>query len=317
MAFTKTWKDVEEKPTNANFGYEIDNYMRVLGYAVRERLAIEHNFFADEAGQVNIGMHKIVTLLVQTTITALADAGKIYTKDVGDKAELHFLDEDDNEIQITSAGKILVDSLDGVVKLVGDQTIAGVKTFGDNIVLKNANITTTKFTTGNVAMTNDSVAVVGTGTGWDGEVKAGQAFQIDGETKYYIIASVTDDTHLALTEAYAGSTDTGLGYTIAETVDGKYVAKLANDEDADLGAWVSKSNDTVYQADTDGFVCAYNLTGGMDMNMFTDGDTPPTTVRVYQATSESNTPGATMPVKKDDYWKVTLAGVVFWIPLGS
>ena len=331
MAFTKTWKSIEEKPTDANYGYEIDNYMRDLGYAVRERLAIEHNFFADEAGESNIGMHKIVTLLVQTTIAALADAGKIYTKDVNAKAELHFLDEDNNEIQITSAGKILVDSLDGVVKLVGNQTIAGVKTFGDDIVLTKANLTTTKHTTGSVTVTKGSVNVVGIGTEWNEDAKAGMAFQIGGIDyyKYYIIASVTDDTHLALTKAYEENDYVGHSHTIAETIDGKYVAKLANRYDTEFSAWASKSNNTVYQAETDGFVVAllYVVSGqGTILQGYTDAATPPTIARGWASGDYGRTgivrSSFCMPVKKGDYWKTAItvgAGsvTIYWIPSGS
>ena len=82
-----------------------DDDIKEFKKQVREVIAADHEMSSSGQG-ANWGHHNIVTLLVQTTITALANAGKLYTKDVSGKAELHFKDEDDNEIQLTSGGKI-------------------------------------------------------------------------------------------------------------------------------------------------------------------------------------------------------------------
>ena len=89
-----------------------------------------------------------------------------------------------------------------------------------------------------------------------------------------------------------------------------------------LGTWESKSNNTAYEATTDGIVCAYTETTNTVIVGLTDGDNPPTTKR---QTSNSGTvtshsaPDASImfPVKKGDYWKVTGADAVFWIPIGA
>ena len=95
-----------------------------------------------------------------------------------------------------------------------------------------------------------------------------------------------------------------------------------------LGAWASKSNNTVYEAATDGFVIGYsNQTGDASTTAigYTDSSNPPTTVRWYDEKGRS---GATynsfrsilfMPVKKGDYWKVVFnqTATIFWISLGS
>ena len=94
-----------------------------------------------------------------------------------------------------------------------------------------------------------------------------------------------------------------------------------------LGAWVSKSAGTTYQATTDGFVTATVAGGDSNTRItgYTDSSSTPTTVRsiasVYAGT-QWNT--MTFPVKEDDYYKVILnAGgsggamhSMFWIPLG-
>ena len=91
-----------------------------------------------------------------------------------------------------------------------------------------------------------------------------------------------------------------------------------------LGAWVSKSANTAYEATTDGFVTAYTdkkYSVVNDLYGLTDASNPPTTVRMYGyydgATSNRQT--ISFPVKKGDYWKVTATQTttVFWIPLGG
>ena len=82
-----------------------------------------------------------------------------------------------------------------------------------------------------------------------------------------------------------------------------------------LGAWETKANDTVYQAATDGFVLCR---GDTDVAVagYTDGSNPPTTERIRQASSQNSINSFTMPVRKNDYWKVTGGSVIYWIPLG-
>jgi len=86
-----------------------------------------------------------------------------------------------------------------------------------------------------------------------------------------------------------------------------------------FGTWASKSNNTVYEALTDGFVCAYSTTPGYGVTGYTDASSSPTTLRVgsYLAGDSSVPSGITMPVKKGHYWKVTGSNTVYWLPLGS
>jgi len=97
---------------------------------------------------------------------------------------------------------------------------------------------------------------------------------------------------------------------------------LINDNDynthRDFGSWISKSNDTSYLASTDGFVMAYNITK-YTVKAYTDGSNPPTTLRASerdQGDDADDSDGSiTMPVKKGDYYKVTGADSIYWIPL--
>ena len=87
-----------------------------------------------------------------------------------------------------------------------------------------------------------------------------------------------------------------------------------------FGSWVSKSNNTVYQATTDGFVIAWSRSGAdRQVEGLSDGSNSPATTRIKMKNSGGGSGRATitMPVKKGDYWKVLGADdSVFWIPLG-
>ena len=90
-----------------------------------------------------------------------------------------------------------------------------------------------------------------------------------------------------------------------------------------FGDWSSRSNNTNYQARTDGFVVAYaNVFGSGTagrMEGLTDSGTPPTTV-VARANADGGTNDEatiTFPVKGDDYWKVTGGDTIRWLPFGD
>ncbi len=81
--------------------------IRNLKRDIRERAEIDHDW--DDV--TDAGKHKKITFVdpLLAKPVASADEGYLYTKDVSAKAELHWEDEDGNEVQITSnaqAGKI-------------------------------------------------------------------------------------------------------------------------------------------------------------------------------------------------------------------
>ncbi len=93
-----------------------------------------------------------------------------------------------------------------------------------------------------------------------------------------------------------------------------------------FGEWESKSPDTVYQAPTDGFVIVNPHSAGSDwgyFSVYTDPENPPTIERTKGNTYNpaGSRAGATIPVRKGDYWKVATThgdppDAVWWIPLG-
>ena len=103
-----------------------------------------------------------------------------------------------------------------------------------------------------------------------------------------------------------------------------------------LGAWASKAADTVYQAATDGFVCAAFTGVAQDRACYvigyTDGGNPPTIARASASTvavanvDTTQLNSFTMPVKKGEFFRVAFTNitgdgaytlVIYWMPLGA
>lgn len=71
---------------------------------------------------------------------------------------------------------------------------------------------TAGYSTGTIALTNASTTVVGSGTSWTANVDAGMVLTIG--SRLHAVKSVTDNTHLELYQAFAGSTASGLAYSL-------------------------------------------------------------------------------------------------------
>lgn len=79
------------------------------------------------------------------------------------------------------------------------------------------------YSTGTLALTAGSKAVVGTGTSFSANIDAGMLLEISGDTtRFYVVESVTDNTHLTLREAWHGSTGSGATYAAAAVKTGLY-----------------------------------------------------------------------------------------------
>jgi len=93
-----------------------DDYFRDTKTALQERLDVDGYWYIDGSNVADadeIGYHRKVTLMngdftdIATPSAGVADCGVLYVKDDADsKAELHFIDEDGNEIQLTKGGTI-------------------------------------------------------------------------------------------------------------------------------------------------------------------------------------------------------------------
>jgi len=106
MAYTDTWNAAfEASPADGYNVSEGAKRIRDTRIGVRERLAKDHYF--DIAGtDADHGEHSKVTLRVGSAPTHAANKGILYAKDVSAKAELHYIDENGNEVQLTSGGVI-------------------------------------------------------------------------------------------------------------------------------------------------------------------------------------------------------------------
>ena len=72
-----------------------------------------------------------------------------------------------------------------------------------------------QYQTGTVQVTNGSPAVVGTGTAFLANAKAGDVFIVRGDNAFYEVAATpVDDAHLNLTANYVGGSATGRAYAV-------------------------------------------------------------------------------------------------------
>jgi hypothetical protein len=107
--------------------------------ALESAIGQDHEF---STGGTNSGKHLQVTFdanLSASPATVAADEGVLYLLDVGSKAELHFEDEDENTIQMTSGGDLYSStgltvvnngSVGGTLGVTGNTTVGGTLDIG-------------------------------------------------------------------------------------------------------------------------------------------------------------------------------------------
>jgi hypothetical protein len=99
-----------------------------------------------------------------------------------------------------------------------------------------------------------------------------------------------------------------------------------------FGNWSSRSKNTIYLAETDGYVIGYSREGvyggasNTTVSVSPNSNLYPETI-LSTASSNDDTPidyygGFMVPVKKGYYWRVYCNGIsgsttVFWLPVGS
>lgn len=107
----ETWDETTPPGTGAAGAISLgDDRIRELKRALRERLAVDHEFYADESGQ-NVGIHTKVTLKEAADIGTGASGLPILGAQTADsKPELTYTNEDDTDIQLTKGDKIHLDS---------------------------------------------------------------------------------------------------------------------------------------------------------------------------------------------------------------
>lgn len=112
-SFTDIWTTAfEAKPADTNALSEGAARMRELRLAIRERLAVDHSIAGDSSDGEHLKLSFFAPIVKPTSA---ANKGFLYMKDVSSKGELFYLDEDGNELQLTSVGKlsIPINSIDG------------------------------------------------------------------------------------------------------------------------------------------------------------------------------------------------------------
>lgn len=107
--FSKTYDTAT--PAGSDNPAEADDRMREIKAAVQERMAVDHEWELDgtQVSDANTGEHKKVlfTAPIPAAQTVAAGKGVLRVKDVNDQAELHWTDEAENELQLTSLGNNL------------------------------------------------------------------------------------------------------------------------------------------------------------------------------------------------------------------
>lgn len=112
-----TWD--ETKPAGSRNPKLGDDDIREFKNAIRERLALDHQFAATESpafGETGslIGMHKRVMLTeLAADPTMSSNMGAVYTKETAAKTELYWRDEDGNVVQLTKLGRLFLQKLEG------------------------------------------------------------------------------------------------------------------------------------------------------------------------------------------------------------
>ncbi len=274
----------EEKPAGTRARSLGDDDIREFKRTVRERLAIDHEFMADETGEIAVGCHKKITFaeIQGSDPTTYTNIGYLYLKDVSAVVELFWKDESGNAIQITTGGKILGDNVQlsnntnlkakdaagtGTVNLIKANASDKVE-IPDGAVLATSGAPTVDAGIANKKYTDDKF---NTSTGHDHD---GSDSKLLTGLGAWVATNVTGTNYQAATD----------GFVLA------YTNELAADPSSIIG--------------------------------YSDATATPTTIRskFYNASSYGNAANTVMfPVKKSDYWRVDVVAytaTVLWIPLG-
>ena len=105
-------------PAGTDDPTEADDRMREIKGAFVERLDIDHYFTLSATSTydtADCGKHRFITFREPNDLTVMAaDESALFSKNVSTVTELHWIDESDNVLQLTSGGEILFASLSSV-----------------------------------------------------------------------------------------------------------------------------------------------------------------------------------------------------------
>ena len=135
-AFTYTY-DITT-PAGTDSPTLADDRMRETKAAAQERLNVDHYFAltGNEVSDAATGQHRQIEFYDPITKpTNAANKGWVYTKDsASSKVELHWLDEDGNEKQVTTAGALNIVSAELLGKLDNNTYFSAVDAAGTGTV---------------------------------------------------------------------------------------------------------------------------------------------------------------------------------------
>ena len=287
MAFDKT------QPVASSYANKLYGTIRTKNTGIESAVDNEHDF---TTGGTQTGHHTqgSARCFWQATAPATRIDGTSFTSaDLGSI----WIDSDDNKIYILTA---TTPTWTNISAELFATFLAAARVFGSTLgVTGDFAVNTNKF---KVTATTGKTEIAGDGT------IAGNA-AVTGTLGVTGIATLGDQSGLASSAAPTAD---------AQIANKKYVddqiAAAVPDDNA-FGSWTSKNNNIVYQAVSDGFVCAYGAAPST-VRGYTDSSNPPGTQRLLSA-SGTSAQSITMPVKKNDYWKVTGASTVYWLPIGA
>lgn len=155
-------------------------------------------------------------------------------------------------------------------------------------------------------------------------------------TTYYVYAGTSTTTDTSPTFYISASSSAPTGVTYYKRLGSFYnnsssaitYDDIVNDNNyygLKFGDWVSRTNNTVYQATTDGILTAYgsNASGASTgPRLYSDSNSSPTTLRARDDTAAAGYYAtATIAVKKGDYYKAdcsnTPTRAIYWLPKDS
>ena len=114
MANVPTTSWAESSPAGSDLMSTVDNRIREMKTQVREVIGVDHDFPSSGQATDN-GQHLRVTLQEQADLgTGAVGTTILGNQTVSGKGELVYTDEDNNDVQITSGGKIYAPALAGV-----------------------------------------------------------------------------------------------------------------------------------------------------------------------------------------------------------
>jgi|GEM_PF-4273292 len=153
-AWSYTW-DITS-PAGDDDPREADDQMRLIKAGFQERFNVDHYMAASAVNvydAADTGKHRQVTFREPITVpaTVAADEAVLFTRDVAGKAELHWIDEDENLVQLTTAGGLNVDANSVIAGdlITSDLIVDGTIDTND---LADESITTAKIADANVTV---------------------------------------------------------------------------------------------------------------------------------------------------------------------